>query len=114
MSDALCEPFKNLPIETDMGPEDSVSQVANCQGTLSATSSKLLACQIDLDPRHAELRVIHAHDLARVKADAAAEVDTEARLQIGEAKLEAEEKYIALSESGSSIAILEKSKNKFC
>ena len=34
---------------------------------------------------------------------AAAEADAEARLRIGEAKPKAEEKYIALSESGSSV-----------
>ena len=83
MSDALCNPFKDCPPETDLGLEDSVSQVASCQGTLSMTSSILLARQIDLDRRRAELRVIHARDLARAKADAdaaaAAEADAEAR-----------------------------------
>ena len=116
MSDALCDPFKDCPPETDLGLEDSVSQVASCQGTLSTTSSKLLARQIDLDRRRAELRTIHARDLARAKADAAAaaaaELDAEARLRIGEAKHETEEKYIALPESGSSVAVSERFKNK--
>ena len=93
MSNVLRDPFKVCPPETDLGPEDSVSQVASCQGALSTTSSKLLARQIDLDRRRAELRAIHARDLARAKADAAAaaaaaEIDAEARLRIGEAKLE--------------------------
>ena len=98
-SDALCDPFKSCPPETHLGTEDSVSQVASCQGTLNTTSSKLLARQIDLDRKRAELRAIHARDLARAKADAAAaaEADAETRLRIGEAKLEAEE-YNALSE----------------
>ena len=55
VSDALCNPFKDCPPETDLGLENSVSQVASCQGTLSSTSSKLLARQIDLDRRRAEL-----------------------------------------------------------
>ena len=98
--------LKDCPPETDLGPEDSVSQVASCQGALSTTSSKLLARQIDLDRRRAELRAIHARDLAKAKADAAvAEADAEARLRIGEAKLEAEEKYLALSKSCSSVAV---------
>ena len=113
MSDALRDPFKGCPPETDLDPEDSVSQVASCQGAMSATSNELLARQIDLDRRRAELRAIHARGLARAKKDAAA-AEAEARLQIGEAKLEAEEKYIALSESGLSVAVLERFKNKFC
>ena len=55
-SDALCDPIKNCPFETELGPEDSVSPVASCQGAMSTTSSKLLAYQIDLDRRRAELR----------------------------------------------------------
>ena len=51
LSDALCDPLKDCPIETDLRPEDSVSQVASCQGALSTTSSKLLARQIGLDRR---------------------------------------------------------------
>ena len=107
-----------MPPETDLGPEENVFQVASCQGVISTTSSKLLARQIDLDRSHAELQAIHAHDLAKVKADAAAaaaaEADTEARLRIGEVKLVAEEKYIALSESGSSVAVSGRYKNKLC
>ena len=117
MSDALCDPYKDCPPETDLGPEENVFQVASCQGAISTTSSKLLARQIDLDRSRAELRAIHAGDLARVKADsaaAAAEADAEARLRIGEVKLVAEEKYIALSESGSSVAVSGRYKNKLC
>ena len=69
-SDALCNPFKDCLPETDLFPEDSVSQVASCQGAMSTTSSILLARQIDLDRRRAELRAIHARDLATAKADA--------------------------------------------
>ena len=76
-------------------------------------SSKLFARQIDLDRRRAELRAIYAHGLAKAKEDAAA-AEAEARLQIGEAKLEAEEKYIAFFESGSSVAVSGKFKNKLC
>ena len=82
-----------------MGPEDSVSQIATSQGAPSTTSSKLLARQFDLYRRRAALRAIHVSDLAwaEAKEDAAAAVETDAaaRLRIGEAKLEAEEKYIA-------------------
>ena len=38
MSDPLCNPLKDCPIETDLDPEDSVSQVASCQGALRTTS----------------------------------------------------------------------------
>ena len=76
-----------------------------------------MARQIDLDHRRAELRAIHARDLARTTADpasaAAAAADAEARLRIGEAKLKAEKKYIALSESGSSVGVLERFKINF-
>ena len=47
-SDALRDPFKDCPPETDLGPEDSVSQVASCQSALSTTSSKLLARRLIL------------------------------------------------------------------
>ena len=110
MSDALRDPFKDCPPETDLGLKDSVSQVACCQGALITTSSKLLARQIDLDRRRAELRAIHARDLTKTKTDAAAvaaEADAEAMLRIGEAKLKAEEKYIVLSKSGSSMTVSE-------
>ena len=59
----------------------------------------------------AELRAIHASNQARAKADAAV-ADAEARLPIEEAELEAEEKYIALSESGSSVTVSGRYKNK--
>ena len=67
MSDALCNPFEDFPPDTDLGSEDSVSQVA-----MSTASSHLLARQIDLDRRRTEFRAIHARDLAKAKADAAA------------------------------------------
>ena len=98
MGDALCNPIKDSPCETELGPEDSVSQVASCHGIMSTTSTKVLARQIDFDRRRAELRAIHTRNLAGAKADAAAAgANAEARLRIREAKLEAEEKCIALS-----------------
>ena len=74
MGDALCDLVKDRLSETELGPEDSVSQVASCQGAMSTTSGKLLARQINLDRRRAERRAIYASDLARTKAksDAAA------------------------------------------
>ena len=88
-SNALCDPLKDCPPETDLGREDSVSQVASCQGAISTTSCKLLARQIDFDRWRAELQAFHAGDLARAKADAAAaaEADAEARLRIGKVVL---------------------------
>ena len=51
---------------------------------MSVTFNELLARQIDLDRRRAELRAIHARDLAEARADAAAaaasEADVKARL----------------------------------
>ena len=67
---------------------------------MSTTSSKMLARKIDLDRRRAKLQAIHVCDLATAKVDAAA-TTAEARLQ-----LEGEEKYTALSESGSFVAVL--------
>ena len=43
MSDALCDSVEDCPHETDLGPEDSVSHIASCQGVMTTTSSKLLA-----------------------------------------------------------------------
>ena len=57
MGDALCDPVKDGPLETDLIPEDSVSQVTSCQDAMSTTSSKLLARQIDPDRRRAELEL---------------------------------------------------------
>ena len=65
-----------------------------------------MARQIDLDRGRGKLRAIHSRNLAKAKADA------EARLRIGKAKLKAKEKYIALSECGSSVAVSERFKNK--
>ena len=109
MNDAPCDPVKAFPFETEVGPKHSVSQIATCQGAANTTSRKLLSREIDLDRRRAEPRAVHARDLARaeVKMDAAAasETDAKMRLPIGEAKLEDEEKYIALSESSLSVRV---------
>ena len=40
--------------------------------------------------------------------------DAESRLRIGKARLEAEEKYIAFSQSGSLVAVSGRYKNKLC
>ena len=64
---------------------------------MSTTSSKLLARQINLDRKRAELQAIHTRDPAMAKA--AAEGDAEARIRNGEAKLKVEEKCIAISKS---------------
>ena len=112
MSDALCDPVEDCPPETDLGPEDSVSHIASCQGAMTTTSGKLLArhVRLILTAGARNLRAIHARDLAKANA-AVAEADAEARLRIGKAKLKAEEKYIALSES--SLAMAVSGKHKF-
>ena len=38
IGDALCDLVKDRPPETDLGLEDSVSQVASCQGAMSTKS----------------------------------------------------------------------------
>ena len=57
MSDTLCDPFKDCPPDTDLGPWDSISWDASCQGTTGTTSSKLLARQIDLDCRRTDFKL---------------------------------------------------------
>ena len=119
MGDALCGPVRDCPPKTDLVPEDDVSQILSCQEAMSTTPSKLLAHRIDLDRRRAEFQAVYARDLARAKADAAtaaapAQADAEARLQAGVAKLVAEEKCIALSESGSSVAVYGRYEHKLC
>ena len=42
IGDVQWDPCKDCPPETDLDQEDSVSQIASCQGTMSTTSSKLL------------------------------------------------------------------------
>ena len=113
MGDAMRDPFKDSPSETDLSPEDSVSQVASCLGAMSTTSSKLLVRWIDLNCKHVELLAIYARDFVSVKADAAAaDAYAKARLRIGETKLKAEEKYIALSVGGPSMAVSGRHKHK--
>ena len=68
----------------------------------------MLARQIEIDRKRIELKAIRERDLAMAEADAAAaaakaKADADAKFLVEEAKLEAEEKYIALSERGSSV-----------
>ena len=91
----------------DVEPEDSVSQVAE---SVSATSSStFIARQVKLDKKRAELEARHAF----VKAEAEAKqkhaleiAKAEEQLKIAAAELDAEERLIALSERGSSVAVL--------
>ena len=92
----------------DLEPEDSVSQVKAPASTLS-TISKLLARKIEVERKRVELEVARDRDLANAKAEAdaaaaKAKADAEARFRIQGAKLDAEEKLIALSEHGASVA----------
>ena len=100
--------------DDDLGPEDSVSQVKAPASTLS-TTSKLLARKIEVERKRVELEVARDRDLANAKAEAEAaaaavaaaakaKADAEARFRIQGAKLDAEEKLIALSEHGASVA----------
>ena len=112
-SDALCDPFKSCPPETNLGPEDSVFQDASCQGTLSTTSSKLLARQIDLDRERAELRAIHVRDLARAKADALLlpKLTPRPGYELGKQSSKLKNTMLFLK-AGSSVAVSERFKNK--
>ena len=62
----------------------------------SRASSKAMALQIELDRKRAKLKA--HYDLAKTKAHA------EARPQVEEARLDAEERLITLSKCGSSVA----------
>ena len=100
--------------DDDLEPEDSVSQVKAPASTLS-TTSKLLARKIEVERKRVELEVARDRDLANAKAEAEAaaaaavaaaakaKADAEARFRIQGAKLDAEEKLIALSEHGASV-----------
>ena len=98
----------------EVEPEDSVSQVSKRVSKISTASSKMLARQIEIDRKRVELKAIRERDLAMAEADVAAaaaaaaaaakaKADADAKFLVEEAKLEAEEKYIALSERGSSV-----------
>ena len=97
----------------EVEPEDSVSQVSERVSKISTASSKMLARQIEIDRKRVELKAIRERDLAMAEADAVAAVaaaaaakakaDADAKFLVEEAKLEAEEKYIALLERGSSV-----------
>ena len=97
--------------------EDSVSQVSERVSKISTASSKMLARQIEIDRKRIELKAIRERDLAMAEADAAAaaaaaaaataaakaKADADAKFLVEEAKLEAEEKFMALSERGLSV-----------
>ena len=66
----------------------------------------MLARQIEIDRKRVELKAISERDRAMAEADAAAakaKADADAKFLVEKAKLEAEEKYIELSERGSSV-----------
>ena len=96
--------FFNDPKEggvDELNPSDSASQIECC----SSTSSQFYARQIELKCKRSEMEARRELELAKTKAEAAkAEAETRARFQIEQAKLEAEEQLLALSERGSSIA----------
>ena len=111
-----------------LNPSDSASQIECC----GSTSSQFYARQIELKCKRSEMETRRELELAKTKAEAAkaeakaeaakaeakaeaakaeakaeaakAEAETRARFQIEQAKLEAEEQLLALSERGSSIA----------
>ena len=90
----------------ELNPADSVSQVTD---GISITSSRLAARQIKLELKRAELEANHKLALAQAQAQAAqaqaqaqaAQAQAEARRCIEEARLDAEEKLLTLSECGS-------------
>ena len=89
----------------DLKPSDSVSRVTECY---SIASSKAMARQIELDRKRVELKA--HYDLAKAKVHAEAKAaeaeaaEAEAHRRVEEARLDAEERLIALSERGSSVA----------
>ena len=91
-------------------PENSVSQVSERVSKISTASSKMLARKIEIDRKRVELKAIRERDRAMAEADAAAaaaaaakgKADADAKFLVEE--LEAEEKYISLSERGLSVA----------
>ena len=70
INNAPSDPVKGCQSETELGPQDSISQIVSCQDAASTTSNKLLARQLDLYCRRAALRAIHVRDLARAETKA--------------------------------------------
>ena len=94
--------------ENDEGkvePADSVSQAGtetDSWATVSSRGSSACVRQIELKHKRAELAAMR--DLEQAKAKAAqAKAEAEARFRIEQAKLNAEEELVALSERGSVI-----------
>ena len=104
LNEEMKSTFFNGPKEggvDELNPSDSASQIECC----SSTSSQFYARQIELKCKRSEMEARRELELAKTKAEAAkAEAETRARFQIEQAKLEAEEQLLALSERGSSIA----------
>ena len=102
----------------DSTPELQLIKMTQCSFKLSTTSVKNLQRKIKLERQRAEISATCKRDLAKAKAAAdAAEAaikakakadaeaaDAEARFRFEEARLEAEEKILDLSESGLSIS----------
>ena len=102
---ALEKDSKNIKSKCDrnivnVDPADSVSQVT---GGISVSSSKIAARQIELELKRAKLEANHKLALAQAQAQAES-AQAEARRCIEKAKLDAEERLIALSECGSMAA----------
>ena len=125
LNEEMKSTFFNDPKEggvDELNPSDSASQIECC----SSISSQFYARQIELKCKRSEMEARRELELAKTKAEAAkaeaiaeaakaeakaeaakAEAkaaETRARFQIEQAKLEAEEQLLALSEHGSSIA----------
>ena len=102
--------FKNAD-ENDEGvvePADSVSQVGtetDSWATVSSRGSSASVRQIEFKRKRAELAAMRDLEQAKAKAEAAqANAEAEARFRIEQAKLDAEEELVALSERGSLIS----------
>ena len=96
--------FFNDPKEggvDELDPSDSASQIECC----SSASSQFCARQIELKCKRSEMEARRELELAKTKTKAEAKAaETRARFKIEQAKLEAEEQLLALSERGSLIA----------
>ena len=100
----LHDSYNASNVPDDLNPDESqsiigsASQVTSCSST---TSSKVRARQIQLECQRIELQA--SRDLAKAKALAEA-AEAEAQFRVNNAKLEAEERILALSECGSTVS----------
>ena len=94
--------------EGEVEPADSVSQVGtktDSWATVSSRGSSTSVRQIELKRKRAELATMRDLEQAKAKAKAAqANAEAEARFRIEQAKLDAEEELVALSERGALIS----------